>query len=83
LLSNKCLKILSAVNVEIDCREEGTLLEFQLFVDRSNQVTEVDGLISNPRFIVLYSSLCSGDSAFWGVLCLRFNHSNATGIDIK
>jgi hypothetical protein len=39
------------VNVEMDCREEGTLLEFQLFVDRSNQVTEVDGLISNPRFI--------------------------------
>ena len=39
------------MNVEIDSREEGTLLEFQLFVDRSNQVTEVDGLISNPRFI--------------------------------
>ncbi|MEG3925749.1 MULTISPECIES: hypothetical protein [unclassified Microcoleus] len=35
----------------MDCREEGTLLEFQLFVDRSNQVTEVYRLISNPPFI--------------------------------
>jgi hypothetical protein len=35
----------------MDCREEGTLLEFQLFADRPNQETEVDGLISNPPFI--------------------------------
>jgi hypothetical protein len=69
------------VNVEIDCREEGTLLELQLFVDRPHLVTEVDGLISNPRFIeIIHLSVLE--------LCvlertLRFNHSNATGIDIN
>jgi hypothetical protein len=51
------------MNVEMDCREEGTLLEFQLFVDRSNQVTEVDGLISNPLASELFISLFSS-SAF-------------------
>ena len=37
-------------------------------------------IISNPPFIVLYSSLCS--RTLRSLRSLRFNHSNATGIDI-
>ncbi len=38
-------------------------------------------VISNPPFIVLYSSLCS--RTLRSLRTLRFNHFNATGIDIK
>ena len=37
-------------------------------------------LISNPPFRVLYSSLCSLQER--SLSTLRFNHSNASGIDI-
>ena len=42
-------------------RRESTRHDMKILsaVDRSNQVTEVEGLISNPPFIVLYPSLCS------------------------
>ncbi|MEG4588402.1 hypothetical protein QUA54_24760 [Microcoleus sp. MOSTC5] len=40
----------------------------------------IESVISNPPFIVLYSSLCS--LTLRSLRSLRFNHSNATGIDI-
>ena len=57
---------------------------FNAFGDRLHEsvaVIEAAVVISNPPFIVLYSSLCS--RTLRSLRSLRFNHSNATGIDMS
>jgi|GEM_PF-5440497 len=56
------------------------VFEFKTY-DNTILFVLAEGLISNPPFIVLYSSLCS--LTLRSLRSLRFNHSNATGIDMS
>jgi hypothetical protein len=60
--------------LEYDNPAEGKIASWQILW-RSQEV------ISNPPFIVLYSSICSLQER--SLRTLRFNHSNATGIDMS